>query len=199
MRQRRSGPGSPDHIRTSFPDQCLRRDQPQSRCLQSVHLTVQTNSMAAEKCCCESGRHYGWVSSRHSATKRSPVALRSRIGRCRSKFLPLLCDFKESHTLTAKAERGRQRRELAGPQRGFSRENSSWIEPRNFDFGRDCLSVRSPRDEPTTESAATESGGHPCRASGCQSRHGPAASIKLSTVRGAKRCRSVVQSDCWSK
>jgi len=143
MRQRRSGPGSPDHIRTSFPDQCLRRDQPQSRCLQSVHLTVQTNSMAAEKCCCESGRHYGWVSSRHSATKRSPVALRSRIGRCRSKFLPLLCDFKESHTLTAKAERGRQRRELAGPQRGFSRENSSWIEPRNFDFGRGRLRVRS--------------------------------------------------------
>ena len=56
---------------------------------------------------------------------------------------PIFMRLKESHTLTAKPRAARQRQELAGPQRGFSRENSSWIEPRNFDFGRDCLSVRS--------------------------------------------------------
>jgi hypothetical protein len=41
-----------------IPGPVLRRDQPQSRCLQSVHLTVQINPMAA---CCEPSQQYGWA------------------------------------------------------------------------------------------------------------------------------------------
>ena len=107
--------------------------------------------------------------------------------------------LKESHALTAEPRAARQRQELAGPQRGSLGRTARGSSREISTLAAAAWASAQPRDEPTTESAATASRGHPCRAFGCQSRHDPAASIKLSTVRGAKRCRSVVHSDCSSR